>query len=286
MSLLEQLVKEDYGYKEGSRWGHSEEHDSLVIDAEKLRWFWNSKGIHGNTFDYLTKVRGYSDDQAKDFLKAHKFSISVSVSEEENTPTPYEALVDYLWIEGKKNRDYWYRRCLTDETIDRYRLGYFDEWYSIPVYMNGEFRNFQLRRDIPEKKIRPWYRGVGPLIYNSAILKFVDRIFITEGPVDAILLNQLGYPAISHTGGANGWRDEWFIYFTSINNIVYIADNDKAGVAGAGMVAKSLGEGRVKILKFSDKPEKYDAMDFFRDGNTVEEFEQRLLETKYIFEGI
>ena len=99
------------------------------------------------------------------------------------------------------------------------------------------------------------------------------------------MLNQYGYPAISHTGGATGWNQEWSKYFTNQDEIIYVADNDLPGIAGAKKVAQSLGEFRVKILRFFDKPEKYDTVDFFRDGGTKQELDERLLNVKYFFEG-
>jgi hypothetical protein len=50
----------------------------------------------------------------------------------------------------------------------------------IPIYQDGLFKQFQMRRDSP-KMIRNYYKGVGPLLYNSEILSATNRIFITEG---------------------------------------------------------------------------------------------------------
>ncbi len=74
---------------------------------------------------------------------------------------PYEKLVEILWREGKNEREYWYKRTLKDTTIDRWRLGYFDGWYLIPLYLDGIFINFQCRRDEPEKRIKSGIISVG-----------------------------------------------------------------------------------------------------------------------------
>lgn len=286
LELLEKFIESDYGYTHAGSWGKSRDHSSLVVDRQRVRWFWNSRDLSGNVRDYLTKVRKLSDEQAKALIDS-KVHVSISNQIDEESSVPYEKLVEYLWLNGQHERDYWYRRCLTDSTIDRFKLGFNGTWYTIPIYVKNEFKNFQCRKDIPEKKIRPWYRGVGPLLFNCDILRFVDRVFITEGPVDAILLNQYGYPAISHTAGATGWNNNWFSFFIKIKEIIYIADNDAAGIAGALRVAKCLGETRVKILRFADKQEKADTVDFFRDGGTKEEFEMRLRnDLKFSYEGV
>ncbi len=283
LELLESLIEADFGYKGTTNWGKSDEHSSLVVDRKRGKFFWNSKGWSGDAVDYLMLVRGMRKKDANDYVKGNIFSDS-RLPSDVSTDTPYEKLVDFLWDNGKDRRDYWYKRCLQDNIIDRFSLGFYEDWYTIPVYVDGVFRNFQCRREIPEKRIKAWYRGVGPLLFNSSILQFVNKVYVTEGPVDAILLTQLGLPAISHTAGAEGWRDEWFKYFFKAKEIIYIADNDEPGKRAALKVAKSLGEGRVKILIFSDKPDKYDAMDFFRDGGSLEEFYDRESHASYSFE--
>jgi DNA primase len=287
LELLESLIEQDFGYTHTGNWGKSQEHSSLVVDRQKELWFWNSRDMRGNVKDYLLLIRGYSEAKATEFLKSKSNTRILELPESDEASVPYEKLVEFLWLNGKNNRDYWYRRGLNDNVIDRFKLGFSGEFFTIPIYVNGEFKNFQCRKDIPEKKIRPWYRHSGPLMFNSDILQFVNKVFITEGPVDAILLTQLGYTAVSHTAGATGWNNEWFKYFFKQKEIIYIADNDQAGIAGAKRVAKCLGETRVRILRFADKAEKYDTVDFFRDGGTKQEFEQRLSsDLKYSFEGI
>ncbi len=283
LELLESFVETDFGYKATSNWGKSDQHSSLVVDRKRSLWFWNSKGWSGDVVDYLMLVRKM---RKKDALQLVQGAVSSSNYSESSTDTPYEKLVGFLWENGKDNRDYWYRRCLQDNIIDRFSLGFYNDWFTLPIYVDGVFRNFQCRREVPEKRIKAWYRGVGPILFNSSILQFVNKVYITEGPVDAILLSQLGLPAISHNAGAEGWRDEWFKYFFKTKEIVYVADNDAPGKKAAKKVASSLGEGKVKVLIFSDKPDKYDAVDFFRDGGALEEFLDRERHSKYSFEGV
>jgi DNA primase len=122
-------------------------------------------------------------------------------------------------------------------------------------------------------------------LYNDGILPYItDKVYITEGTIDAILLNQMGFPCVS-PNGTNTWQQEWFSKFSKIKEIVYIADNDKAGMHGASLVAKSLGMGRVRIVTFDGKEEKYDSVDFFRQGGTKESFQEWIdTYSHYLFE--
>jgi hypothetical protein len=271
--LLQILIEEDSGYKkEGNNWGRSLEHSSLVVNEESQRWYWNSEDMGGTALDYLIKVRGVNKKTAEIIVNSrNKVLIGSYGEEEEKTYSPHEPLVDLLWQLGKGNRQYWYERKLTDRTIDRYRLGFYDGWYLIPLYVGNTFVNFQKRRDLPNKAIKLWYRIAEwkPVLINPDILSLVDTVFMTEGPVDAI----------SHTGGAGFWNPQWIEHFQRVKTVYYIADNDEAGMNGAFRVAKGLGMDKVRVFQFSDKFEKYDTGDYFKEGGTAKEFRQ-LVEEK------
>lgn len=289
--ILQNLVQEDFGYKhEGRTWGRAEEHSSLVVDEDNQRWYWNSENKGGDVLSYLIQIRGYSKKKATEILEnLENISRGILVSEkkEHGFYTPYEKMVNTFWESGKTNREYWYNRKLKDGTIDRYRLGYFDGWYFVPLYLNGKFVNFQCRRDVPDKKIRLWYREEKwtPVLINADLLNFVDAIFITEGTIDAILLTQEGLPSVSQTAGAVYWSPYWYPYFSRVKKIYYIADNDDAGRKAATRVATCLGEDRTLIYQFEGKKDKYDTVDFFRDGGTVGELKSLIEhDSKYLFE--
>lgn len=286
MSLISELVKQDFGIQGRGRWLRSEIHSSLVVDEENNRFYFNARGISGGPSEYLCNIRGWSKSDAEKYLKTRQV-FGVYKEEDLGLQIKYAKLVDAFYHEGKFYRDYWYSRCLTDSTIDLYRLGHFEDWFLIPIYKNGLFVNFQCRKEIPEKRIKFWYKDkdFSPVLYNSDVLKFVDTAYIVEGLVDCILLNQNGFPTVCTTNGANHWESSWINYFKTIARIYYIADNDKAGEFAAKKVTSMLGSSRVKIVRFEGFPNKFDSVDFFRSGKTVEEFKSFIQNTsRYIFE--
>ena len=287
--LLQSLVYDDFGYKkEGGNWGRAEQHTSLVVNEESQKWYWNSQNMGGGVLEYLILVRGLNKKNAEEFLDSRgQMSGGISSPVHKDDSKPYEKLVELLWSLGKGNREYWHDRKLKDSTIDRYRLGFYNGWNLIPLYVGDNFVNFQCRRDFPRKAIRYWYKSnnVEPVLINPGILSLVDTVWITEGVVDSILLNQEGVPSISQTGGSGYWNNSWFSYFHRVKNIIYLADNDNAGKFAAKRVAASLGVDKTKVYLFENKPDKYDTVDFFRDGGTIEELRE-LVErnSKHVFE--
>lgn len=288
MTLLYDLIEEDFGLKGTNRWFSSIEHTSLVYDSQNDEFFWNSKNIKGSALEYLIYVRGIGRKKASEVVKRdHKIVGTISEESPETDSKPYEKLVDLLWTLGRENRDYWYKRCITDKTIDRHQLGYYNGWNLIPLYVGNKFVNFQCRRDEPLKSIKYWYKHKGflPVLLNPEILEIVDTIYITEGPVDSILLNQEGIPAISHTGGNGYWNPAWYPLFYRVKNIYYIQDNDKAGLWGTKKVSEGLGTSKVKIFQFNNFIKGYDTGNFFQDGGNAKDFKEMVeRDSKYSFE--
>jgi len=261
MSLtLESLVATDFGIGyNGRRFLKSKQHDSLVVDKETQRFYWNSKRMSGGIKEYLRVVRGF-DGPIDDVVECPPMLI-LDIPD----TTVDSELVMSFFNEGKDNRDYWKDyRGYTDETIDSFRLGFHDGWYTIPIYVNGEFQNFQLRRNLPKKLVSYWYKGKGVLPFNFSVLRNVDRIFITEGPPDAILLSQYGIPAVSQTGGSGYWNVDWNKYFVGLKHIFIVYDNDEAGEKGAENLVKNFGN-KASFFTYTGFPPKTDTTDFLKD---------------------
>jgi DNA primase len=287
--ILSKLISDDFGLdsKDGSRWGKSKEHSSLVLDKERGIFYWNSEGIVGDPLVYLMRVRKLSFEQAKEFLKELTYTgthVYTIYGKDKEDVVVYPKLVDIFFDDGLNNREYFYIRGLTDETIDRFQLGYWNNFATVPFFVDGTFRNFQLRKDVP-RIIKSYYKGIGPLLFNSDILKLTNRIFIAEGPIDALILTQNGIPAVSTNSGGT-MLPEWFFKFIYQDEIVILFDNDKAGLLEARKVAKMLGVNRCKIYLFSDFEENgYDPVDFYRDGYTTDELNNLIAtKAKYLYE--
>jgi hypothetical protein len=276
LGLMERLVEEDFGLvANGSRWSRAEEHDSLVVDSEKQIFFYNSLGISGTPLTYLIKIRGLSYKAAIEYLKQFKdFSDTIIYEYRGGDETiVYPKLVE-VFHENllKGNKDYFYSRAINDETISRFQLGLDEGWAMIPFFVGGVFKNFQKRRDYPNKRIFSYYKRVGPLLFNSDVMRITSKIYITEAPTSCLVMNQNGIPSISFSAGADAFQEDWYAYFINQKKIVLLYDNDSAGNFGSILTSKILGLERCRIYNFWDMPEKgYDAGNFFEEGGTKEQ---------------
>lgn len=151
-------------------------------------------------------------------------------------------------------REYFHRRGLNDESINKYLLGYGEfkgkKWLTIPISdKNGEIVYFQLRR-LPNEEDVP---GGKYNIYPGAELimcgedQFIDNkssdVLVCEGQFDRIitLQNGIGMPVVT-AGGAQVFKDEWFTHLRNARNVYVCMDVDETGMRAAESLTRRLEE--------------------------------------------
>lgn len=169
-------------------------------------------------------------------------------------------------------RNYWYSRGLNDRSIDEFFLGWDGKRYTIPaLYRLQPFGVKRRQSEIDDGITAKYTQVAGGIvgIFNSDALLSARRCIICEGEIDAMLLSQLGYVAVTSTGGAGTWKSEWARHFTHIPEIIILFDNDEAGRNGERLVRASMR--RAEIVHLPDAVK--DVGELFTNGmlNWLEE---------------
>jgi DNA primase len=164
-------------------------------------------------------------------------------------------------------------RGLTGETALSYRLGYvaqplpgdgdYVNRLAIP-YMTADgsvvdVRYRSLTDSGPKYLSRP--NATARLFSVRSLLAPTDTMYITEGEIDAITLNQIGLPAVG-IPGANQYQKHWSLLFADFDTVKVICDGDQAGRDFGKRLAQEI-EGATVI----HLPEGRDANDIYvNDG--------------------
>lgn len=197
------------------------------------------------------------------------------------------------WHEALRpqDREYLHSRRITDETINRLRIGYTGMGVSvvvqgeekhnfaagrvvIPAYKNGYVIGWVARALRPEQQPKylkppcdeiteyePW--GLHTLDRQS------DTLYIAEGCFDALSLDQSGLPVLATMGGY--FSRETLKSVISIakdyKQVVLTFDNDEAGRKFTRDFGEILFNHRIRFA-IAEIPHKYkDISDFYADGN-------------------
>ena len=166
------------------------------------------------------------------------------------------------------------KRKITRDIIDKFNIHWgfhsnMGECIVIPIYDNdGNFLFNKYRRN-PIFDVKPKYiydKGSKTALYCSHLIKDSDKVLITEGELDAVVAWSHNIPAVSSTGGALSFREEWAEYFVD-KEVIICFDNDEAGAEGMVKTLKILPN--AKVLFLPDRPDIKDISDYVSNNGNL-----------------
>lgn len=253
---------------------------------------WNClKGNHGGSIYHLVqdlkKERGF--DIRRESMRgrhadpAYSEKVQNRLNNTSGTPLPGEDTIEKwasaLLSNKTRLKALMEQRGFERKTIIEWQLGWDGSRYTIPVRdADGvlvNVRRYQMGGGHTNKMLNLPGHGSAAL-FRPDILRDNDRIVVTEGETDCILLNQTGIPAVTHTAGAATFRTQWAGQF--IDKDVWICyDADDAGRKGAKRVQDILSEfaRNVFIISIPQTTKGADVTDFIHlEGHSKREFEE------------
>jgi MCM P-loop domain/Toprim-like len=263
---------------------------SAMFNAEED--VWNClKGNHGGSITTLSKQlkqeRGWDIRSASMTGNTRREGPKATEGKQKPKgppPSPedvtryHEALLDH---ETALNH-FMTKRGIDEESIVEYEIGWDarTKRYTIPVYdKDGELvniRKYKMGASGSEQKFfnHPGYGDAR--IFMPWVIDDADAIIMAEGELDCILLNQMGFPAVSGTGGSGTFKQQWTELFT--DKAVYVAyDQDESGEKGALRVANVLRNFALAVYRVKLPTPGSDVTDFVvEEGYGIEDFEKLL----------
>ena len=91
---------------------------------------------------------------------------------------------------------------------------------------------------------------------TAAIYRAASEIHVTEGEFDAMILNQIGLPAIAIPGATN-WKYHYAVALAGFSRVWVWGDPDEAGHEFVGTVSRAMRQARGVRLKHGDVTDTY-----------------------------
>jgi len=200
-----------------------------------------------------------------------------------------ELVNEYHQSLPERIRTYLNQRGLPDEIINKFKIGWTGRAITIPIYgKDSDYTFFKFRKDPSwdnSESPKYWYRkGASTELYGwENVTNPKPILIICEGEFDRLVLEARGIPAVTSTGGAGAFKDEWIPSLKEISNLYICFDQDDAGMHHAQKLIEKLPHAR--YVSLSGLPEgKKDITDFFVLGNGLEDFNKLLKEAKTLDE--
>lgn len=174
--------------------------------------------------------------------------------------------------------EYLQSRKISEEVITKFNLRFENDKIVIPI--NGVFNKYRKHpHDTSDKPKYIYDKGSEVTLFNLEAIKDSEEVFVTEGELDALVLESHGLTAVSSTGGSQSFKPEWAELFLD-KNVIIAFDNDIAGAEGVLKILKLLPQAKVVWLegkKFKGK----DVTDFFQfyNDSALRNFRSLITET-------
>lgn len=174
------------------------------------------------------------------------------------------------------------RRKISDSVISEFNIHWgkhpiLGECIVIPVNNpDGSFAFNKYRRspldDTRGDKPKYLYdAGSKTALYGADKLRgSIGTVLVTEGEMDCLVARSANICAVSSTGGALSFQEEWSEMFAG-QDIVLCFDNDKAGGEGMVRAMEALHGHSVKILLLPDRAGVKDISDYVASGGDIGE---------------
>ena len=122
-------------------------------------------------------------------------------------PAPKDSDNEKEYInECEKNADYSYlkARGISEETQKRFRIGTDRKQNTLIIPYTENYRiSRSMAKDIPSNQRYRKSAGEIPCFFNEEVMDTGRPFFVTEGEIDAMSIEELGYPAVAMGGAGN-----------------------------------------------------------------------------------
>lgn len=167
----------------------------------------------------------------------------------------------------------WLRaRGITDKILSDHGIEWTTDDIRIPIFGNSGAILFRKYRKSPANRSdKPKYwqdKGATAQLYNRHNINNYDYVFICEGELDVLRLEAAGVYAVSSTGGAGTFKEEWVELFEG-KNVLCCFDNDQAGLMGMQKLATMFTAGIIMIMLPESVGKSGDVTDFLNAGGDV-----------------
>lgn len=288
---------------------HSDSVSSFSVNVETGLWVCHGCGAKGDEFTFYELIHGVGFPEAKaavarfagidiqaKTVKAKRTKRSSTRGNiipferpKETLPEIPESVVDAhhkaLLQREKALKFLREKKGLTIDTIAKYQLGYDGKRITIPIRdEQGIIRNIRRYHSVKKPKMLAYKQGHGDVRFFPIDALESAELVLCEGEWDCMLARQMGIPAVTHTGGAKTWKNEWVSLFAD-KRIWICYDNDEPGKTGAEKAAKALAKvAEVRIIELPVTGEGEDFSDWvLKYGGTLEQW-QKLIESARLVE--
>jgi DNA primase len=236
---------------------HSDRVKSCSLNTEKGVWICFAGCGQGSLITFIKKYKNWSNEQIDLFLNKYKtdyddifnFELDEVDSILPEVQIPYTQFKVPNWI---------FDRGFNKSTLKKWKCGVTgNNGLVIPVEDKDLRTVGWIVRQ--EKNIPKYLYSTGlkksKLLFGQSYIKPCNSIYVTEGALDAMWMDQLGYPSVALLGMNMSKTQRELLLTLPTKEIILCLDNDDAGEIGRNNILDSL-MGKI-TLSYIKLPKEY-----------------------------
>ena len=215
---------------------HDDTHLSCSINLDKGVWICFAGCGQGSLKTFIWKLSGKPFDEIDEELKNKTWELDFSFSEGINLEEESTEVLDYGQDLLDVPSNHWiYKRGFTSDIVNKWKckVNTYND-FVIPVEdSDGNTLGWLTRRlqAIPKYLYSKGFKK-SKALFGMKYLENVDTLFVVEGALDAMWLDQHGYPSVGILGAVISQAQIDLIRSLRPTEVVLCLDNDEAGKKG------------------------------------------------------
>tara|TARA_R110000824_G_scaffold9814_3_gene43422 strand:+ start:134 stop:1072 length:939 start_codon:yes stop_codon:yes gene_type:complete len=257
---------------------HDDSRISMSLNVEEGKWICYTGCGAGSIFTLVKRMKDLSTAQTEDYMEAHggyklpnisELFYEKAVAEDINAPLPE---VTFPFEMGRIPK--WiYGRGYSVETLLRWEIGVdTNAGLAIPIRdTDRRMVGWVVRKRVGEPKYLylPDMKKSRVLYGEYNLPEEIDTLYVCEGSLDTMWLDQLGYNAVGLLGASISDAQVKRLANLKAESVVLVLDNDEAGLNGTRKALTKLKE--YGIVKYVQLPKYVNDIQDIRDADAVRE---------------
>ena len=249
---------------------HADQHDSCSINTENGVWICFRGCGQGGLKSFLRRYLNLSGPQVEQFIGDHEVIIDTSFFDDVETEPDTLPEVDFPY-NNSFVPSWVFDREFTRRTLKRWECGITgQDGLAFPVRDElARSVGWAVRRKhgFPKYLYNPSLKK-SRLLFGGHLINEAPLMYVTEGPLDAMWLDQCGYPAVALLGAYLSKPQANLLQDLAVGEVVLCFDNDEAGQIGLEKALTVLGNGvRVSYVTI---PEPYKDVQDIRSSDILD----------------
>jgi DNA primase len=230
---------------------HDDGHPSFDVNADNGLWWCRSQCGTGNIAQLVMGILGVTYKEAMEWLSrrlgetlptyddvyAELQKIRALMEQTLEIVAEYEYKESFDGLEKTKWPTWWPERGFDVDDWEAWDV-YFDPANGdavVPVYDMVGIKRGIIRRKPKDVLPKYWY----PREFHKSQYLFGedhcygrDHVYVVEGPLDAIWMNHMGFPAVAIMGSSLSKEQYWRLMKMKAKRVTMVLDNDTSGIKG------------------------------------------------------